>query len=375
MGYNNRIQYVNTLRGLAALSVVLSHYFDVFWRRRDAVNALIASKSPVTNDVPPYIEWLKFHPYVDYGAFGVALFFLISGFVITASLSKTAAVPFLCGRFWRIVPTYAAGFTVCLLAIRFNVWAYGGEWPYSLADVLVHYFPGMRVVAGTANIDGIIWTLEIEVFFYLLCAMGAPLFRNLSPKILIIPAVLAAAILIAPYLVETSYSTFAGRLMFCGLFVIYMFAGSTLFLAQKGIISRAVAFAIVVAILVIFSGLWWYEPLIPFTQIWNYLSALVIFTVAFSLPRLFRGNKVTDFFADISYPLYAVHGVAGYTLLVWLLGNGISTPASLAITTLAAILAAYIIHRLVEIPSHGMSKRVSRPKLVSMDHEGLASRV
>ncbi len=48
-----------------------------------------------------------------------------------------------------------------------------------------------------------------------------------------------------------------------------------------------------------------------FGLVLNYGAALITFVFAYAYPRFFRANPVFNFLADISYPLYVVHGVAG----------------------------------------------------------------
>lgn len=40
MQENSRIEFANTLRGFAALAVVISHYYGVFWSNRAAVESI-----------------------------------------------------------------------------------------------------------------------------------------------------------------------------------------------------------------------------------------------------------------------------------------------------------------------------------------------
>jgi hypothetical protein len=70
--------------------------------------------------------------------FGVALFFLISGFVVTLSLDRTNTPSFIWARAWRIIPTYAAGFSCILAALMAASHVYRKPFPYSLHEVLVH---------------------------------------------------------------------------------------------------------------------------------------------------------------------------------------------------------------------------------------------
>ena len=116
---NQKIEFANTLRGFAALSVIVSHYYGVFWSSRAAVETLTNSPAlPLeTHPVPYHILWLHLFPLFNWGAYGVALFFIISGFVIPFSLRKMGWVSFTVNRILRIMPTYIVGFTITLLAI------------------------------------------------------------------------------------------------------------------------------------------------------------------------------------------------------------------------------------------------------------------
>lgn len=131
-----KVEFANTLRGLAAVFVMISHYFGVFWERPEAVAALIlAPELPVT--VPGYLAWLHLVPQFDWGYLGVCLFFLISGFVIPFSFRNATWGSFLVGRFFRIWPLYAAGFSITLLALWLSTRLHGAPWPFEAEHVLV----------------------------------------------------------------------------------------------------------------------------------------------------------------------------------------------------------------------------------------------
>jgi peptidoglycan/LPS O-acetylase OafA/YrhL len=80
---NQRYSELDTIRGIAALMVVLYHYSV---RYEYPVNPLIS---------------------FDIGKYGVQLFFIVSGFVIILTLNKTAhAIDFIVFRFSRLYPAY-----------------------------------------------------------------------------------------------------------------------------------------------------------------------------------------------------------------------------------------------------------------------------
>lgn len=106
----------------------------------------------------------------------------------------------------------------------------------------------------------------------------------------------------------------------------------------------------------------------PFSQnvvvAWNYGFALALFLFAYRFPGLFSSNRLTDFFASISYPLYVLHGVAGYVALRILVGSGLRASVSLSIVTASALCLAWLVHRLVERPSQALIDRIKARRKV-----------
>ena len=71
---SNKIEFANTLRGLAALSVLVSHYFGIFWLYRSAV--VDFTYAPIVSEVlhptPWYVHALHYVGFFNWGVFGVA---------------------------------------------------------------------------------------------------------------------------------------------------------------------------------------------------------------------------------------------------------------------------------------------------------------
>ena len=83
----HKSQFADTLRGIAAGLVLLDHTLDL-------AGLSLTAKFPL----------------LSLGQLGVALFFLVSGFVIPISLPKYSVPGFLVARVLRIYPTYAVAF-------------------------------------------------------------------------------------------------------------------------------------------------------------------------------------------------------------------------------------------------------------------------
>jgi peptidoglycan/LPS O-acetylase OafA/YrhL len=203
--------------------------------------------------------------------------------------------------------------------------------------------------------------------FYLVCAAVIFWFRRRSVLVFLAPAIL---VLIGVYV--------AGQLQFVqasappiyrfglGLthaipYLVYMFIGTVFhFLytgsmrAEKAVFVGAVLFGSFAWLLTtgVFSG--------EASLLWSYAFAVMVFGFAASFPQFFKATKVGDFLADISYPLYAIHGVAGYVALRLMLDVGVANWLALLMVTAAAIALAWALHVTVEVPSDILGKRLAR---------------
>jgi peptidoglycan/LPS O-acetylase OafA/YrhL len=193
-----RIEFAHLLRGVAAGSVVLFHFAYLIWQRPDIIGALISF--PSLNSL---VDRASFRGLPDFGLslfwghFGVALFFLISGFVIPFSMSSLSRAGFATGRILRIWPTYLVGLLVAVACIALNAALSGSAFPYTLGEVLTNALIIPRWPSLTKSIDGIVWSLEIEIFFYGFCILAATWLRLLDLRVFLfsifaIPAAYAA---------------------------------------------------------------------------------------------------------------------------------------------------------------------------------------
>lgn len=105
-----------------------------------------------------------------YGSAGVAIFFVISGFVIALSLDgkimdRRAFVNFVARRTLRLDPPYWAA-----IVLGMAVGSVSGQ-SYSASQVLMHMLY-MQHVFGAPSIQIVFWTLVYEVQFYLVAVLA-----------------------------------------------------------------------------------------------------------------------------------------------------------------------------------------------------------
>jgi len=100
----------------------------------------------------------------SYGFLGVELFFVISGFVICMSCWGRSPREFLVSRVSRLYPAYV--FAVLVTTAVLLAWPVVRE-PVNLPD-LVANVTMFQVPLGAPHVDGVYWSLWVEMCFYLL---------------------------------------------------------------------------------------------------------------------------------------------------------------------------------------------------------------
>lgn len=118
---------------------------------------------------------------------GVPIFFFVSGFLISASYQrKASAFEFYRNRVLRIYPAL----WVCLVVSLLSVWAVGyfdtvqaslkgfALWMAAQLSIGQFYSPGFMRDYGVGNLNGSLWTISVELQFYLVMPFVFMLFRR-----------------------------------------------------------------------------------------------------------------------------------------------------------------------------------------------------
>ena len=313
-----RLAEIDVLRGLAALTVVFSHYNPHWDRFLEEIPVLVPN---------------------SFGHDAVLLFFVISGFVIFMSIEKCQTVlDFAALRFSRLYPAYWATliFSSLLTALLFgkNVW---------LPGVVVN-LSMFQEFAGYPNVDNVYWSLTVELAFYLNVAWLFALGLHRRRKMLV--AVWLASSAVWALTVRDPAIETRGllALLFAFDFSAYFSIGIVFFDAMKHGWSKARAMLIALAIFT--AGL---------TTDWQGAALAALFAAIFALAiggRLARlVSPITLWLGAISYSLYLIHRNIGYLALDWLHANQFGPIMGIAITTAGALALATIFTYAVERPS------------------------
>jgi peptidoglycan/LPS O-acetylase OafA/YrhL len=153
----NYFPLLDSLRFGAALSVAVFHLMFWSWAW-SSINVPPGFEHYVAADV----QFPSAAPFTWFGWVGVEIFFVISGFVIANSASKSSAKEFLFGRALRLYPAVWVCSTLTFFVLLFFARGKASEFifPYMQAMLLIP-----KGIKGRW-LDCIYWTLAAEMAFY-----------------------------------------------------------------------------------------------------------------------------------------------------------------------------------------------------------------
>jgi peptidoglycan/LPS O-acetylase OafA/YrhL len=323
------IRKLNTLRAIAALIVVVSHFSNL-------------------------TQWLGGYPGHGAGQLGVMLFFLISGFLMAylyldRPASRPAMKGFLVARIARVVPLFLMVVFVSYLLQRLG--QAGIFYDVSnMRQVLSH----VLMLSGTS----VLWTIPPEMQFYAIFA-GFWLAWQRSRRVAACAALLLAGLIIALGM-PNPIAKVAGLLVDTKIIMALptFLVGATLghLYARHGVWKKFAHGAFALCILLL--------PL-AYPQVFLMLSgreldawrdlgvlcfvATLFGVVVFLVPDDSRwlANPAGDFVGRISYSLYLLH-MPVYALMPAALRS--SPNLYLPLYLAASLAAAYVSYRLLEYP-------------------------
>lgn len=318
-----RLEIVDFLRGIAALSVAWFHFTNG--------GGLLGA------------GWLKSSG--TYGWLGVEVFFVISGFVIPYSMFQGGYVlrqhlaAFLAKRIVRLEPPYLIAIVLSLLLWYLSSMAPGfrGVGPdVSITQLLLH-LGYLNSIFGLPWVNVVFWSLAIEFQYYLLIAIGFPAFIHKSPLVRV------AALMVFCFsglLFDNPVHVFHYAVLFgLGIVAFWKLVGivsvrsyllMTIAITSLGVITLGTSFALV-----------------------GVASNLIIGFVRVS------NCRPLAFLGAISYSLYLVHVPIGGRVIN--LGARFADSLTLQISVLiaavaASLLSAYVMYVLIERPSARWSR-------------------
>jgi len=329
---NERYYEIDLLRFLAALSVVLYHY---------------TFRGFAADDMSP-LAFPELGAVFRYSYLGVNLFFIISGFVILLTALNRDARGFVESRVIRLFPAY--WFCVSLtfvVTLAFGAPRFSVSVPQYLANLTM-----VHELFGIASIDGVYWTLLVELKFYFLVwilvllrqihhaqwYLGVWLVLSVALHVLHAPKWLSAA-----FIPGYSYFFIAGA-----LFLLIRLHGPSV--ARLAMLVASYLLAIRFAIAESRGVATYYRAeLEPSVVVVLVTLFFVVFTAIAFRRSAWLNRPRFLVLGVLTYPLYLLHQHLGFITFGQLQG-WIDKYWLLAGTITGMLLLSYLMHRYVEIP-------------------------
>jgi peptidoglycan/LPS O-acetylase OafA/YrhL len=293
----HRLQWIDSLRGIAALMVVLLH----LWQ------SIIATfKVPVTGGVK-ILSYIVFD-YTDFGKIGVVAFFIISGYVIPYSFKNKTIKQFFANRFFRLYPAY---------------------WFSIICFVIVMGMPPVKVLAmnltmlhrfvGIDDLIGAFWTLQIEIIFYCLCAFLHHYKVLESDKVIIRVVVFFILLALATAFLRYQLNKKLPVALFLALAVMFLGLIWRRFTLDRSkyLTKKMVSWTLIIFFTALFATtILAYSRDYGFGETWYryFCSYLVAFMIFFWFSYYKFDNPILLYLGSISYSLYLLHSVFGLNL-------------------------------------------------------------
>jgi peptidoglycan/LPS O-acetylase OafA/YrhL len=398
----SRLAWLDALRGFAALCVVFDHGSTLVLR--------------------PVRDFL-YHT-MDLGQFGVFVFFLVSGYIVPASLERKGSVKeFWISRAFRLYPMYLAALVLSYIAYKtgHGTVRNAGHAPAVTTASWLLMLPNL--LSGP-NVPNVTWTLSYEMVFYLLlaalfswrvharsgsyaliCAVGAFLLGGVLPMAWLqnwwrhggpspltvdvtVDALIIAGIALAMAAkgwlarIGATVAALTGLTLatinqgyphpWSGLTILaLMFTGTLVYRAEQGQVSKLRAAWIVGAVLAltVLAGVWYGSHGVHLGDQWRaqWITSIVGAAAVFGVGLAVRNRKiprVAAWLGLVSYSVYLLHPLvynAYRSTPIYHHHYGTLAQILVAAALVAVILAASAVtYYAVEKPMQRLGRRVAR---------------
>lgn len=339
MTEKKRFTEIDALRGIAAIVVVLYHYIILYDEKFGHLKE-------------DYIDILSF------GHYGVQLFFIISGFVIYMSVLKVKSFKdFLTKRAIRLYPTY-------IFAIIVTATVVGLSSVDTLKTGVTDAFINMTMFQdffGVKNVDGVYWSLRVELTFYLLMALL--LIFNLQKKVMLFTVFwlgISALIQITNGVAGTEATAALEKFSmsnYCQMFIIgIMFY----YIWQHG---NHLKYYLMIVASVIYD--------FSFEGTTNGLFTLFFIAVFYMIlnDRMqWLKSDTLVYLGALSFPLYLIHQNIGYVIIQKLESLGFVHEVYMVVPLGISLVLAHLILHYVEKPSHNVLFKFYKERQLALAH-------
>lgn len=350
---SERLTWVDTLRGVAVICVFLLHaMLDV--KRYGLSSTTILPGLSVFEEIV--------FGFFDFGKIGVAIFFMVSGFLIPVTLNKPGQRVIACfslNRFFRLFPAYWVSIVAFLFLLPTGL---------SFFQVATNFTMIQRFV-GVPDLNGVYWTLQIELIFYSLCSIlkwRGWLDRNSVPLISVcVFGVIALVLSFARFYFSLRLPVaiaLALQLMFLGyLWRRWM---NSDFARVSDVWKALVCICITLLVACPLA----YSRDYGFGESWSryllsYCLAIAIFAIA-----SINGVRLRwlSFLGKVSYSFYLIHTIVISVVVKWVFSSSIHTVgvshllSVIFISALVSVTVSWVLFEVVEEPGVRLGRAIVR---------------
>lgn len=337
MAEKKRFTEIDALRGIAAIVVVLYHYIVFYDEKFGHIK-------------DNYIDILSF------GHYGVQLFFIISGFVIYMSVLKVKSTSdFLTKRAIRLYPTYIFAIIVTFIVVGVSS---VDTLKAGVADMFIN-MTMFQDFFGIKNVDGVYWSLRVELTFYLLMALL--LIFNLQRRVMLFTGIWLAAsalIQITNGIAGTETTVLIEKFSmsnYCQMFIIgIMFY----YIWQHG---SHLKYHLMIALSLIYD--FSFEG---FTNGLFTLFFIAVFYLVLNNKMQWLKSSTLVYLGALSFPLYLIHQNIGYVIIQKLESLGYVHEVFLVVPLGISLVLAHLILHYVEKPSHNVLFKLYKERQTAM---------
>jgi peptidoglycan/LPS O-acetylase OafA/YrhL len=378
-GGKPRLEFLDALRGIAALAVLLQHSAEILW--------------------PGYLTFSE--EVIRPGEWGVFVFFMISGFVIPLSLkNESNAIGFWIGRVFRLFPLYWVVIVAAYVLARLGYFPTSTDFDSDSVQNFVVNLTMVQEFLATPQLVGAAWSLAYEVTFYLfmtLMLLGRLTRSATKATIICLAASASLGLLVDPAIILNAESIYRSGLIVLAVsaagltalwgrldgpvdrvlavfvtlamvslildqprdmwFSLLLFAtmgcGWVYNEANSGRIGLRVASALS-AVTILVSAVqfqFWANPSTRWADVLTLVAAHGAFALAYGMRRM-RMPKVLTWLGAISYSVYLIHALVIH-IMPAVSGHRVIAMACWVAVTLAI---AHLTHRLIELPAQRLGR-------------------
>ena len=375
---SKRIIFLDYLRAVACLLVIFGHIYLVgpndpktvgVWVPT-VVGYIFGPDTITRNSYGLAMDGLTLQTGINVGQLGVALFFLVSGFVILRALDKEAWLDFLVRRIFRIFPANVVSVVGIAMVTAIFCHHYHVRSPDTFQNVASSALLVMNYTADLPVMP-VLWTLEVEVLFYIVMAMVSARTHIEKKTVLTVAMGCLCATIYIDFLAHDFklFAIYSSRFVHFGsdlVLLTFLLIGAMLYrISSEGWSSESYVYlAASVAV--------HYAASISHNGLTNGIgtgisssssaAALIIFASAFRAKMEWKWIRPLRWLGDISYSVYLVHIPLGWMVLATLANHGWSIHVAGFTTVVVIVACAWVLHETVEDPSRRLGRMLARKR-------------